>query len=100
MRVLPAMGAEISGDRATRVSASPNFDGRVFVNRTPATVLPPGSGRKIMREMLFGKEKRKPSAAVPIVTPSGWEQTPDGLSAVWLGHATSLIEIEGHRVLF
>ncbi|GIH06611.1 Zn-dependent hydrolase [Rhizocola hellebori] len=96
-----AMGARISGDRAARVAASPNFDGKVFVNRTPASVLPPGSGPKIFREMFFGKERRKPSGAVPIVRPSStdWELTPGGLSVIWLGHATSLVEIEGHRVL-
>jgi len=94
------MGAAISGDRATRVAASPNFDGKVFVNRDPSTVLPPGSGGKILRELLFGKQVRKPSSAVPIVRPSfQTKRDVQDLNALWLGHATTLLEIEGHRVL-
>jgi L-ascorbate metabolism protein UlaG (beta-lactamase superfamily) len=72
----------------------------VYTNTVPATVIPPGSGPKIAREMFFGKERRKPSGRVPIVRPGDWDSTAaDGLSVVWLGHATTLVEIEGRRVL-
>ncbi len=70
---------------------------KVYVNTTPASVIPRGSGPKIFRELLFGKEKRKPTGAVPIVTPT-WGDA-QGLNVVWLGHATALVEIEGKRVL-
>jgi L-ascorbate metabolism protein UlaG (beta-lactamase superfamily) len=102
MRILPAMGARPSGPRATRISASPQFDGQVFRNSMPSSVIPAQSGRKIFREMLFGDQQRRPSGPVPVVTPSGWDEAvaaPDGLHAVWLGHATTLLEIEGRRVL-
>lgn len=79
------------------MSRSTRFDGQSFHNSTPSSVLPPDSARKIFRELVLGKEKRKPSGPVPIVTPSF--SAVDGLSAVWLGHASTLIEIEGHRVL-
>jgi L-ascorbate metabolism protein UlaG (beta-lactamase superfamily) len=39
---------------------------------------------------------------MPAVTPSGWDQVvaaPGGLPAVWLGHASTVLEIEGRRVL-
>lgn len=102
MRVLPAMGARPTGERAARVSASPQFDGRRFRNSMPSSVVPAQSGRKILREMLFGGQRRKPAGPVPVVTPSGWDQAvsaPDGLHAVWLGHASTLLEIEGRRIL-
>jgi L-ascorbate metabolism protein UlaG (beta-lactamase superfamily) len=94
------MGARPTGERAARVGASPHFDGRAFRNSTPGTIVPAGSGRKILREVLFGKQRRKPAGRIPIVTPSGWNDPgPDGLRAVWLGHASTLLEIEGRRVL-
>jgi len=72
----------------------------VFQNTLPSTVVPRGSGGSILREVLFGKERRKPRGPVPIVTPSGWDRPdPGGLSAVWFGHATTLLEIEGRREL-
>jgi len=102
MRVLRAMGARPAGERAARVSRSPQFDGRTFRNSMPSTVIPQGSGRKILREVLFGGQRRRPSGRVPVVTPSGWDEAsavPEALQAVWFGHASTLVEIEGRRVL-
>lgn len=99
MRILRAMGAGIAGDRAARVSTSPHFDGRVFVNSGPATAMPPGSGKKILRDLIFGKERRKPSGPIPIIAPGAWKQASGAVEAVWLGHASTLVEVEGHRVL-
>jgi L-ascorbate metabolism protein UlaG (beta-lactamase superfamily) len=102
MRMLRAMGARPTGERAVRVHASPQFDGRAFRNSTPSTVMPAGSGRGILREMLFGGQRRNPTGPVPVLTPSGWEEAiadPEGLRAIWLGHASTLLEIEGRRIL-
>jgi L-ascorbate metabolism protein UlaG (beta-lactamase superfamily) len=100
MGVVASLGARPSGERAARVAASPQFDGRTFRNRLPSTVVPRGSGGSILREVLFGRERRRPRSPVPVVTPSGWDRPDaDGLSAVWFGHASTLLEIEGRRVL-
>ena len=80
------------------LSRSPHFDGRIFHNSTPSTVLPPDSARKIFRQMVFGTEKRRPSSPVPIVTPS-FDGPAKELDAIWFGHACTLVEIEGRRVL-
>jgi L-ascorbate metabolism protein UlaG (beta-lactamase superfamily) len=102
MRLLRTMGARPTGPRAARISASPQFDGEVFTNSMPSSVIPPQSGWKIAREMFFGGQRRTPAGPVPVVTPGGWEEAiaaPDGLRAVWLGHASTLLEIEGRRIL-
>jgi len=59
--------------------------------------MPPDAARKIFREMVFGKEKRRPGSPVPIMVPSF--PSHDTLRAVWFGHASTLVEIEGRRVL-
>ncbi|HEY2947159.1 MAG TPA: MBL fold metallo-hydrolase [Micromonosporaceae bacterium] len=100
MRPLRAMGARPTGERAARVGASPQFDGTAFRNTLPGSLMPPGSGRKILREVLFGKQRRRPVGTVPIVNPSGLAgAAADGVQAIWLGHASTLLEIEGRRVL-
>nr|WP_246002122.1 MBL fold metallo-hydrolase [Allorhizocola rhizosphaerae] len=81
------------------MSRSTHFDGQRFHNSTPSSVMPPDSARKLFREMVFGKEKRRPSSPIPVVTPTEWDTSPGRLSAIWLGHASTLIEIEGRRVL-
>ncbi len=81
------------------MSRSAHFDGHRFHNSTPSAVMPPDSARKIFRELVFGKQMRRPSSPIPVVTPADWALEAGGLSAVWLGHASTLIEIEGRRVL-
>jgi L-ascorbate metabolism protein UlaG (beta-lactamase superfamily) len=83
---------------AAGVGASPQYrDGR-FHNTVAATVLPRGAMRSAMREMFFGKQVRKPTAPVPLVTPDA--APAEGLHLTWYGHASTLVEIDGRRVLF
>ena len=49
---------------------------------------------------LFGDQKRTPPAPFPLVKPFYNETVAPGLSAVWFGHASVLIEIDGYRVFF
>ncbi|WP_030453511.1 MBL fold metallo-hydrolase [Herbidospora cretacea] len=93
-----AMGADPTGARADRVRRSPQFRGTAFANSAPAVVTPREETTKILRDLLFGREQRRPRGVIPVVTPA-----PDPISdldIVWYGHATVLAEIEGRRVLF
>ncbi|MDF5752213.1 MBL fold metallo-hydrolase [Spongiactinospora sp. TRM90649] len=101
--VRAALGSVPRGSRAERVRRSPQFAGGAFRNRMPAAIVPPGAGGRMLAEMLFGRQRRKPAVPVPVVTqPPGASAAaaPAGLHATWLGHATTLVEIEGRRVLF
>jgi L-ascorbate metabolism protein UlaG (beta-lactamase superfamily) len=101
-RELPSQfGASTRRDPGERVRQSPQFGDGKFHNEVPATLMQPGTMRKTFREMLFGDTKsRKPSAPIPLVVPSHPPLSPDGLSLIWYGHSTALVEIEGRRVLF
>jgi L-ascorbate metabolism protein UlaG (beta-lactamase superfamily) len=80
------------------VGVSPQYrDGR-FHNTAAASVLPRGAMRAAMREMIFGKQVRKPTGPVPLVTPGS--AVAEGVHLTWYGHASSLVEIDGRRVLF
>lgn len=77
---------------------SPRYrDGRFHNDEPPAP--PSGIGfRQMLREMLFGGQQRKPKRAIPVVSPRT-DRPVDGLHITWYGHASSLVEIEGRRVL-
>jgi L-ascorbate metabolism protein UlaG (beta-lactamase superfamily) len=95
--VRPAMGAGADGIRdAARRSAQ--FDGTSFRNRLPATVLNPASSPGLLRAFLTRGDAGRPRALVPLARPS-WPEPAAPLAATWLGHASVLIEIDGHRVL-
>src|SRR4029453_1387215 len=96
---LAAPGAEPTGARAERILRSPQFRDGAFRNRMPATLLPPGSGPQMLRELLTGPRRRPPPGPLPLVSPTG-PAPADGLRIIWSGHSSALVEIAGRRVLF
>jgi L-ascorbate metabolism protein UlaG (beta-lactamase superfamily) len=97
-----ALGGRPSGERLERMRRSPRFRDGAFHNETEAHIAPAGETPNILRDMVFGRERRRPRSPVPVVVPTAAElATPpaDGLRLTWLGHATALVELEGKRVL-
>ncbi|PXY27960.1 MBL fold metallo-hydrolase [Prauserella muralis] len=80
------------------LAGSPQFRDGAFRNPAPPRWLPPGSGKQAARELLFGGQPRHPAAPVPLVVPSG-PAPAEGLHITWFGHASSLVELDGARVL-
>src|SRR5438132_5617332 len=98
-----ALGSAPSGTRAERVWRSPQFRDGAFHNSAPATILAPGTGWKTVRDLAFEQHKRKPTGVIPIITPPDEDGAPppaDVLRAIWYGHSSVLVEMEGRRVLF
>jgi L-ascorbate metabolism protein UlaG (beta-lactamase superfamily) len=100
---LPAQSADPEARvhlRKERMIAAPNFvDGR-FVN--PSGRRPPGGASLgVMKEFFFDGHKRVPRGALPMVSPiESWrERVRTGLRATWLGHSTTLLELDGARIL-
>lgn len=87
-------------DDDPRVAGSPQFRDGVFHNTVRAEVVPPGAAGRIAREMLFGKQKRRPTGAVPLRTTDVDPPDPNGLYVTWYGHSSALIEIDGRRIMF
>ncbi|HEX4818355.1 MAG TPA: MBL fold metallo-hydrolase [Nonomuraea sp.] len=90
-----------SPERAARIRRSPQFRNGVFDNpmAEPTHVMstPPPS---LLGELARNKDQRRPSGLVPMRVPPSGPPPADGLRAVWYGHASTLVEIEGRRVLF
>lgn len=98
-----AIGARPAGARLERMRRSPQFRDGAFHNSVPPSLAPAGSGRDIGRELLRNRQLRRPALPIPVDTPSvaALASPPlDGLRLTWFGHASTLVEIEGRRVLF
>ncbi|MFL6141964.1 MAG: MBL fold metallo-hydrolase [Labedaea sp.] len=98
-----AFGARASGERLERMRQSPRFWSGMFHNEVPASIAPPSSGPGILREMIRDRDVRRPRQPVPTVRPGAADLVAspgDRVRATWLGHATTLVEIEGRHVLF
>ncbi|HRA62015.1 MAG: MBL fold metallo-hydrolase [Rhodoferax sp.] len=96
---LPTLGGEIAGERLERMRRSPEYvDGR-FVNS------PPYKGSLALWQNLqdySAGQVRTPSFAIPVMPlPTGSLQAPpvSGLRAIWFGHSTVLLEIDGVRIM-
>jgi len=97
-----SFGGKVEGARLERARHSPNFRDGKFVNPLPTRMLVPGTFLDMVRHQLFGKEQRVPPSPPPVVRHAGADYaTPpsSGLRATWIGHASTLVEIDGYRVL-
>ncbi len=101
--IMPAVvGAAPQGQRLLNVRASPNFRDGAFQNPVPTSMMAPGSMLTMLRRQFGGEEERVPRGAIPIVplTRVSYDAPPtSGLRITWLGHSTTLVEIDGFRVL-
>lgn len=86
------------------MNAAPNYEDGVFHNNAARVELA-RSNRSMLSttgEYLFGGSKeRRPRGEFPIESPlEAWTKPVEtGLRATWLGHSTTLLEIDGVRVL-
>lgn len=89
--------------RRERITRAPNFADGKFTNPSGASAII-GLGKSLEVARAFwasSSASRTPPAPLPMVSPiAGWRERPrTGLRATWLGHSTTLIEIDGARVL-
>ncbi|SFP96441.1 L-ascorbate metabolism protein UlaG, beta-lactamase superfamily [Sphingomonas rubra] len=103
---LAAFGARPSGERLQRIIRSPQWRGSAkdgaFENSVPTAKMLPNSMLNTAWRQVAGGEQRTPPKAIPVrrLTRADFTQPPpSGLRATWLGHATTLVEIDGARVL-
>ena len=84
-----------------RIKQSKQFDGKTFINTVPEG----GAGDVIdsLRQSMLGDEERVPISILPVddISADMFENAPKpGLRIAWLGHATSMVEIGGKRIMF
>lgn len=87
-----------TGNHRLSYPESPQFRDGLFHNREPMTVVEAGSRGGMAREFATKGRTGKPARPVEVVRPELPAQAAD-LAATWMGHATVLLEVEGHWVL-
>jgi L-ascorbate metabolism protein UlaG (beta-lactamase superfamily) len=97
--ILAALGARPRGARAQRLQQSPHYRDGAFRNAVATRTLRSDESAGIAREFLRGRAERRLSGPIPVVVPPSAAAALDGLHVTWYGHATTLVEIEGRRVL-
>lgn len=94
-----SVGAPPRGDRLENIKRSPNYLETKFINTIPEVQSP---FFKMLYEWVKGAKHTKPKEQIPVIR-RGKEDFNDspasGLRITWLGHSSSLVEIDGKRVL-
>jgi len=79
------------------------YDGKIYHNTLPTSVSPPSGYGALLKRYVFEKAEREPKAPLgPFRADAAALATPvpaDALRVTWLGHSTTLIEIDGRRFL-
>ncbi len=94
-----SVGASAGGSRLEAIKASPNYKEGLFVNPIPSQEPPLF---EVLVKWISGADHTTPTEPVPVVKRQRADfLTPpaSGLRITWLGHSTSLIEIDGKRLL-
>jgi len=93
-----SFGARPEGARLERIERSPNWNGRRFVNSEPMRT----DYLESLSTMASVSPYASPKEPIPVVRGDGsrFEEAPaSGLRVTWLGHSTSLVELDGRRLL-
>jgi L-ascorbate metabolism protein UlaG (beta-lactamase superfamily) len=91
----PDFGGSLEGARLERAKRSGKYHDGAFANDPP----PPDYDLGVNFDEWMGDEVRSPPAPFPVRRPSLQKTPPPGLRAIWFGHATVLVEIDGRRVM-
>jgi L-ascorbate metabolism protein UlaG (beta-lactamase superfamily) len=85
-----------------RIEASPHYGDGKFENALPHPPLELSDVWRYLVEQFLGDQIRVPQSAIPISaipTELMKTQPPPGLRAIWLGHSSAYIELDGLRIL-
>ena len=91
----PEFGTVMNAESLSRALESPQYRGDHFEN-TPAKI--PSSIMVNIKDMMGG-QIRRPAAQFPIESPEIGTQADSGLKAIWFGHATAYVEMDGKRIM-
>jgi L-ascorbate metabolism protein UlaG (beta-lactamase superfamily) len=94
----PSFGARASGERLARMENSPEWHGDRFENPQPMW----SDLRDALLRAFAGGSDVEPDAPVPLARtdPAALATAPaSGLRVTWFGHSSTLIEVDGVRVL-
>lgn len=96
-----ALGFKAHGERLLRMQQNPNFKAGKFHNPQPRETMVRGEQWQATKEWFGGKQQRFPPAPLPVVNATSELATPpkSGLRITWLGHSTTLIELDGARIV-
>lgn len=92
-----AMGASISAIQPYAAGAT-SYRDRQFHNTEPSSQLAAGSASSLLVSALTKRNVGRPPGPIPLQTPQAPPEAAD-LAVTWYGHATTLIEVDGYRIL-
>ncbi len=92
-----AMGASISAIQPYAVGAATYRD-RQFHNTEPSTQVVAGSAPSLLVSALTRRNAGRPRAPIPLQTPKQ-PTAAAALAVTWYGHATTVLEVDGYRIL-
>lgn len=97
----PQFGGAFSKEDKQKFEASKHWNGKAFENTNPVSILDLRNIPGLLRERIFNKNIKEPSAPFPIkkLDLANWEASPEKPKFVWYGHATLLLQINGKNIL-
>ena len=95
-----ALGAG-PGEIHAVAQGSPNYRDGSFANIDPASTVSMDreQQRLLIGEFFGARTARRPPGPIPLAAPAQADAAPAGLAVCWYGHSSTLVEVDGYRVL-
>src|SRR5580765_1258182 len=90
-------GPRAWGDQRPGTWASPQFVDGTFRNREPTHIFDGSQWAPVMVEWSAKRWRSRPPHGIPVITPTFGSAAE--LAVTWLGHASTLVELDGHWIL-
>jgi L-ascorbate metabolism protein UlaG (beta-lactamase superfamily) len=99
--ILKSFGGKQSEERKRSFETTGHYKDGIFLNTVPTRTLQPGVFLQVLKGQIFKTEKRVPEIKIPVQPRQreDFKNEPTELRATWMGHASVLLEIDGHTVL-
>lgn len=100
---ISSFGKRATGARLDRIVHSPQYRDGKFHNLVATTSVPQGTLMGTLWKFAVGAEQRTPPRPIPLERRAArdFAKPPaSGLRVTWIGHASSLLELDGARILF
>lgn len=97
-----AMGSSPMKEQADMYRSSANYQDDSFINATPVSMDMDTDENMFSFTMRFFMDtSRKPKRILPTspITAADFSETPEDLQVVWLGHSSTIVDIDGIRVM-
>lgn len=101
LQYYPALGGKVSAEKRSTFQQSPNFKKAIFINQIPTSMhINMITMLGTLKEFIKGNPQGRPQKMIPVeVVSTAMLENFKDTKAIWFGHSTLLLAMEGKKII-